>query len=501
MAGIFDFIKKQPTKANDNNSEQSETVAVVSSESVVPDQVPQRTTTNGIGGASSYNGIGSPPVPPAPHAPVVVPSNKPAVPIEVLQSQISEKKRTELDVMTHLTQRSNKVFIEANNKAKALQNAFVDSEHLLHGLLTDSEIYRTLVSLKIQPQQVEQELEKIYKKEAVTTPPQISPRIKKVIETSLVVARKLGFEFIAPEHILLALYEEGEGIGARILVTLGLSKEELNKKITGKKEGVTTNENSQKQKEKQSALQQFTIDLTAKAARGELDPVVERSTVIERLVHVLSRRIKNNPALIGEPGVGKTAIVEGLAQRIVSKQVPETLFNKKIVQLDLSSVVAGASHRGEFEERMKGIIDELKTSKGSIILFLDEMHTMMGAGSGEGAIDASNFIKPALARGEVQFIGATTITEYRKYIEKDAALERRFQTIVVPEPNEEATIKMLKAARDKYEAFHKVKIPDVVIDLSVKLSKRYIGDRFLPDKAFDLMDEAAAAVRLPLISL
>src|SRR3989344_4580264 len=497
MAGIFDFIKKQPTNANPNDADvQSSTVATVTDTPAEPIVAPPAPSA-----PQSYNGIGTPPMPTMPTMPQA-PSAKPQEKDkQMLQSQISEKKRTELDVMTHLTQRSNKVFVEANNKAKALQNAFVDSEHLLHGLLTDSEIYRTLVSLKIQPQQVEQELEKIYKKEAVTTPPQISPRIKKVIETSLVVARKLGFEFIAPEHILLALYEEGEGIGARLLVTLGLSKEELNKKITGKKEGVTTNENSQKQKEKQSALQQFTIDLTAKAARGELDPVVERSTVIERLVHVLSRRIKNNPALIGEPGVGKTAIVEGLAQRIVSKQVPETLFNKKIVQLDLSSVVAGASHRGEFEERMKNVVDELKASKGEIIMFLDEMHTMMGAGSGEGAIDASNFIKPALARGEVQFIGATTITEYRKYIEKDAALERRFQTIVVPEPNEEATIKMLKAARDKYESFHKVKIPDEVIDASVRLSKRYIGDRFLPDKAFDLMDEASAAVRLPLISL
>ncbi|MDA1316785.1 MAG: AAA family ATPase [bacterium] len=532
MAGIFDFIKKQPANANPNDSAlQSNTVATVTN--APSDSIPQSSTYNGIGSppnGQSYNGIGTQPamqVPIPVQNPDVISADKPPQPIneskksddqaladvgksvekpkekdkQMLQSQISDSKRTELDVMTHLTQRSNKVFVEANNKAKALQNAFVDSEHLLHGLLTDSEIYRILVSLKVQPQQVEQELDKIYKKESILTPPQMAPRIKKVIETSLVVARKLGFEFIAPEHILLALYEEGEGVGARILVKLGLTKEALNKKITGKAEGVTGTGAAQQEKQQKSALQQFTIDLTAKAARGELDPVVERSTVIERLVHVLSRRIKNNPALIGEPGVGKTAIVEGLAQRIVSKQVPETLFNKKIAQLDLSSVVAGASHRGEFEERMKGIVDELKASKGSIILFIDEMHTMMGAGSGDGAVDASGFIKPALARGEVQFIGATTIMEYRKYIEKDGALERRFQTVMVPEPNVESTIKMLKASRDKYEAFHKVKIPDEVIDLAVKLSKRYIGDRFLPDKAFDLMDEAAAAVRLPLISL
>jgi len=418
-----------------------------------------------------------------------------------LQSNMTDKQRSQLDVMTHLTQRSNKVFVKANEKAKEMKNAFVDSEHLLYGLLSDSQVYKLLSELKVQPQIVEQELAKVYKKESSQNPPQIAPRIKQIIEKSLVVARKLGYEFISPEHILLALYEEGEGVGARILVKLGLSKEDINKKITGKKEGVTGSNNKPEKHKQRSALNEYTIDLTAKASRGELDPVVERSDVIERLVHILSRRIKNNPALIGEPGVGKTAVVEGLAQRIVEQQVPDSLLNKKIVQLDLSSVVAGASHRGEFEERMKAVVDELKASKGVVIMFIDEMHTMMGAGSGEGALDASNFIKPALARGEVQFIGATTITEYRRYIEKDAALERRFQTVLVPEPNVEAAIKMLKAARDKYESFHKVKIPDDVIESAVRLSKRYIGDRFLPDKAFDLMDEAAAAVRLPLISL
>lgn len=418
---------------------------------------------------------------------------------DALKSNINDKKRSDLDIMTHLTQRSNKVFLEANNKAKALKNTYVDSEHLLHGLLSDGEIYNVFVELKIQPQLIQQELEKAYKKESSNTPPQIAPRVKQIISNSLIVARKMGYEFISPEHLLLALFEEGEGLGARILVKLGLKKEDLNKKVTGKKEGLDGKEKTQ-QKAK-SALEQYTIDLTAKAANGELDPVVERSDVIERVVHILSRRIKNNPALIGEPGVGKTAIVEGLAERIVSKQVPESLLNKRILQLDLAGVVAGASHRGEFEERMKNVVDELKGAKGEIIMFIDEMHMMMGAGSGDGAIDASNFIKPALARGEVQFIGATTITEYRKYIEKDAALERRFQTVLVPEPSQEAAIKMLKAAKDKYEAFHKVKIPEETIELAVKLSKRYIGDRFLPDKAFDLMDEAAAAVRLPLISL
>lgn len=434
--------------------------------------------------------------------------SKPAAPVNSgapLKSNINGDKRSELDVMTHMTQRSNKVFLETNNKAKQLKNVYVDSEHLLHGLMTDGEIYKILVDLKIQPQLVEEELNKVYKKENSPTPPQISPRVKQITNNSLVVARNLGYEFISPEHILLSLVDENEGMGARTLTKLGLKKADLFKKITGKSENLDWNTSASAKdkamKQQRSALQQYTVDLTEKAANGELDPVVERSDVIERVVHVLSRRIKNNPALIGEPGVGKTAIVEGLAQRIVNKQVPESLLGKKILVLDLMSVVAGASHRGEFEERMKNLVDELKGAKGQVIMFIDEMHTMMGAGSGDGALDASNFIKPALARGEVQLIGATTIMEYRKYIEKDAALERRFQTVLVPEPNIEQAVKMLKASRDKYESFHKVKIADDVIDLAVKLSKRYIGDRFLPDKGFDLMDEAAAAVRLPMISL
>lgn len=418
-----------------------------------------------------------------------------------LTSNINQQKRSELDVMTHLTQRSNRVFLAATNKARELQNNYIDTEHVLHGLLTDGEIYKLFTELKVQPQIVQQELLKIFKKENSKNLPQPSPRVKLIVGNSLIIARKLGYEFISPEHLLLALFEEGEGVAARILVKQGMKKEDINKKLTGKKEGLTT-AGGQTQTRTRSALEQYTIDLTDKAAKGELDPVVERSDVIERVVHVLSRRLKNNPVLIGEPGVGKTAIVEGLAERIVAKQVPETLLSKKILQLDLTNVLAGASHRGEFEERMKNIVEEVKAGKGQVILFIDEIHTIVGAGGGaDGAMDASNFLKPALARAEVQMIGATTITEYRKYIEKDGALERRLQTVLVPEPSVESTMKMLKASRDRFEAFHRVKIPDDTIDAAVRLAKRYIGDRFLPDKAFDLMDEAAAAVRLPMISL
>ncbi|OGK52302.1 hypothetical protein A2966_03340 [Candidatus Roizmanbacteria bacterium RIFCSPLOWO2_01_FULL_41_22] len=498
MSGIFDFIKKQPADASqDGKSDPAPSAAYQSG--LASQTVSETTTTaqsyNGVGNPPSgraYNGVGRPPPP----------VNPPKMGAS-LDSNINQQKRNDLDVMTHLTQRSNRVFMAATNKAKELQNAIVDTEHLLFGLLTDGEIFKMLTDLKIAPQLVEQELTKVYKRENSKFPPQPSPRVKRIIGNSLIFARKLGYEFISPEHILLALFDEGEGAAARILVKLGLKKEDLNKKVTGKKEGVTDQTGQQKVPEKKkSALEQYSIDLTAKAAAGELDPVVEISDIIERVVHVLSRRLKNNPVLIGEPGVGKTAVVEGLAERIVAKQVPETLLNKRILQFDLTGVIAGASHRGEFEERMKNVVEELKASKGQVILFIDELHTLVGAGTGnETALDASNFLKPALSRGEVQLIGATTITEYRKYIEKDGALERRFQTVLVPEPTTEKTIKMLKAVRDRFEAFHRVKIPDESIDAAVRLSKRYIGDRFLPDKAFDLMDEAGAAVRLPLISL
>lgn len=409
-------------------------------------------------------------------------------------------KRMNMDVMTHLTQRSNRVFVSATNKAKELNSDVIDTEHVLHGLLTDPDIYKMFTGMKVQPQTVDQELDKVYKKseKPIDGQPQVSPRVKRILDNALVLARKIGYEFISPEHLLLSTYNEGEGVAARVLQKMGVDRAEVEKKIIGKKK-----EAEEKEAEKnKSPLEKFTIDLTQQAAEGKLDPCVGRSDVIERVVHILSRRLKNNPVLIGEPGVGKTAIVEGLAQKIVGKQVPESLLDKRILQLDLMSVVAGASHRGEFEQRMKELVEEVKEGKGQVILFIDEIHNIVGAGGGgEGSSDAANFLKPALSRGEMQMIGATTIAEYRKYIEKDAALERRFQTAMVPEPEEETAVKMLKALRDKFEAFHRVKIPDDALEEAVKLSKRYLGDRFLPDKAVDLMDESASAVRLPLISL
>ncbi|MBI4009025.1 AAA family ATPase [Candidatus Roizmanbacteria bacterium] len=554
MAGFFDFIKKQPPKStpkqssptpkSDNTTSQQPVVSqqtVTGPTFVDETQIPVKSggSYSGIGitpgGGTPYSGIGNPPVQksqvPISHiqsssndkvpsiqsnnATMKQSNNQPSTihpPSSAKDSSTKsedkeksktpeEKKREELDLMTHLTQRSNRVFLSAQTKAKELKNEYVDSEHLLHGLLSDSEIYSFLVELKIQPQLVEEELLKIYRKGSSDKIAQPSPRVKRILDNSLIIARKLGFEFISPEHILLGLYEEGEGAGARILAKLGLRKEDLNKKITGKKEGLEQKEKGDETKK--NTLDQFTIDLTAKAAQGLLDPVVERSDVIERVIHILSRRTKNNPALVGEAGVGKTAIVEGLAQKIVAREVPEPLLNKKVLQLDLMSIIAGASHRGEFEERMKDLIEQVKGSQGQIILFIDEIHNIVGAGSsgGENALDASNFLKPALARGELQLIGATTLTEYRKYIEKDPALERRFQPVLVQEPTVEQAIKMLKAIKDKYEAFHRVKIPDEAIEAAVKFSKRYVGDRYLPDKAVDLIDEASSAVRLPLISL
>ena len=506
---MFDFLG---SKKNDQSGSPSQDAQGTTTSSTVTTVTTDQSSVQSAQSGTMYNGVGSAPAgavttdgitpPQAPKA--AQPSGQtqtagiPTAAANTQQPATPMDKKTGMDIMTRLTQRSNRVLLVAAQKAQALNNPLVDSEHVLYGLLADQEIFNLLSQLKLIPQEVVKQLEATFHKGTTPTKPQLAPRVKKILEDALIVARKLGYEFISPEHILYALYHEGEGVGSRILVKVGLNKDELNIKVLGKKKGLET---QQQEERKQSALEKYTTDLTAKAAAGQLDPVVERSQVIERVIHILSRRSKNNPVLTGEAGVGKTAIVEGLAEKIVSKEVPETLLNHRVLQLDLMAILAGASHRGEFEERLKGVMDELKAMMGKVILFIDEIHNIVGAGGEAGSGDAANIIKPALARGEVQLIGATTTSEYRKYIEKDPALERRFQPIEVPEPSEDAAIKMLRAIRDKYEAFHKVKIPDEAIEAAVKLSKRYVGGRFLPDKAIDLIDETASAVRLPIISL
>ncbi|TGV17920.1 ATP-dependent Clp protease ATP-binding subunit, partial [Mesorhizobium sp. M00.F.Ca.ET.186.01.1.1] len=329
--------------------------------------------------------------------------------------------------------------------------------------------------------------------------PNYTPRAKKVIELSMDEARKLGHTYVGTEHILLGLIREGEGIAARIMNNLGVSLNKARQQVLqllGSSEMMASHQPSGGNPAANTpTLDGLARDLTAIARDGGLDPVIGRQKEIERVIQVLSRRTKNNPVLIGEPGVGKTAIAEGLAQKIVNNEIPETLRDKRVMTLDMGTVVAGTKYRGEFEDRLKKIMDEIRQA-GNIILFIDELHTLIGAGGAEGAIDASNILKPALARGELQCVGATTLDEYRKYIEKDAALERRFQPIQVDEPTAEDAIRILHGLRDRYEAHHRVKITDEAIEQAVKLSDRYITDRFLPDKAIDLVDEAASKVRL-----
>ncbi|WP_261134690.1 ATP-dependent protease ATP-binding subunit ClpC [Bacillus sp. Marseille-Q3570] len=398
------------------------------------------------------------------------------------------------------TERAQKVLALAQEEAIRLGHNNVGTEHILLGLVREGEgiAAKALSVLGLSPEKIQKEVETLIGKgqESVQTI-HYTPRAKKVIELSMDEARKLGHSYVGTEHILLGLIREGEGVAARVLNNLGVSLNKARQQVLqllGSNEsssssgGSSVNANT-------PTLDSLARDLTAVARDGSLDPVIGRSKEIERVIEVLSRRTKNNPVLIGEPGVGKTAIAEGLAQQIINNEVPETLRDKRVMTLDMGTVVAGTKYRGEFEDRLKKVMDEIRQA-GNIILFIDELHTLIGAGGAEGAIDASNILKPALARGELQCIGATTLDEYRKYIEKDAALERRFQPIRVNEPTNDESVQILKGLRDRYEAHHRVTITDDAIDAAVKLSDRYISDRFLPDKAIDLIDEAASKVRL-----
>ena len=415
------------------------------------------------------------------------------------------------------TERARKVVFFAQEEAQKFGEGYVSTEHLLLGLVreSDSVAARVLERLGVSLSRIRTEVEKQLPR-GDARPSQemtLTPRAKRVIDLAYDEQRNLNNNYIGTEHLLLGLIREGDGLAGRVLAKLGVELERARREVGALQDNESTNKgsgssggsgsgssgtsrSSSASQIKTATLDEFGRDLTELARDGKLDPVVGRSQEIERVMQILTRRTKNNPCLIGDPGVGKTAIAEGLALRIVSGDVPNLLRDKRLISLDLAGLVAGTKYRGEFEERMKKVMEEVRRSEGEVILFIDELHTLVGAGAAEGAIDASNIMKPALARGELQCIGATTQDEFRKYIEKDAALERRFQSVKVREPNEEEAVDILKGLRERYEAHHNVEITDEAIKASVQLSMRYITDRTLPDKAIDLIDEAASRVRL-----
>jgi len=402
------------------------------------------------------------------------------------------------------TERARKVVFYAQEEAQKFGEGYVSTEHLLLGLVreSDSVAARVLEKLGVSLNRVRSEVEKQLPR-GDARPSQdmtLTPRAKRVIDLAYDEARSLNNNYIGTEHLLLGLIREGDGLAGRVLAKLGVELERARTEVMSLQDTESQSKPGGRQTaqsgNKTQTLDEFGRDLTELAAEGKLDPVVGRQNEIERVMQILCRRTKNNPCLIGDPGVGKTAIAEGLALRIVSGDIPDLLKGKRIVALDLAGLVAGTKYRGEFEERMKKVMEEVRKAEGAVILFIDELHTLVGAGAAEGAIDASNIMKPALARGELQCIGATTQDEFRKYIEKDAALERRFQGVKVREPNEDEAIDILKGLRERYEAHHQVEITDDAISSAVRLSQRYITDRTLPDKAIDLIDEAASRVRL-----
>ena len=409
-----------------------------------------------------------------------------------------------------LTEKAKQALNFAAEAALELGQSYVGTEHLLIGLIReqDSVAGKILESNNVDDEMVISKIDALIGtgEPIEEGQPEATPRTKRVIQNSYIEARRLGHNYVGTEHLLIAVLRESESIAVKILSEMGVSPQKLYNEILGLlNEGGAPGDVPAEGGKRESkggnvpTLMKFGRDLTNMAKEDKLDPVIGRDDAIERVVQILSRRSKNNPCLIGEPGVGKTAVAEGLAQKIVSGAVPEILKNKKVITLDMSSMIAGAKYRGEFEERLKKAMEEIHKA-GNIILFIDELHTIIGAGAAEGAIDAANILKPALARGEIQVIGATTLEEYRKYVEKDAALERRFQPITLSEPTVEESIQILKGIRDKYEAHHRVKITDKAIEAAVNMSVRYISDRFLPDKAIDLVDEAASRIRIKTLT-
>jgi len=406
------------------------------------------------------------------------------------------------DRLNKFTERAKKVLVFAQDEATRFNHNYIGTEHLLLGLVREGEgiAAQVLTNLGVELNKVRNAVEFIIGRgeRMVVGDISLTPRAKRVIELSIEEARRLGHNYIGTEHLLLGLVREGEGIAAGVLESLGVNLEKVRAQVVqlvsqnpterGRGEG-------KKSSSKTPVADQMGIDLTAAARAGKLDPVIGRHDEVERVIQILSRRTKNNPALIGDPGVGKTAIVEGLAQRIVSGDVPESLRGRRLLTLDMGALVAGTKYRGEFEERLKKVIDELK-SASDCALFIDELHTVVGAGAAEGAVDAANILKPSLARGELQVIGATTLDEYRKYVERDSALERRFQPVTVREPSIDETIDILTGVRPRYEEHHRVRITDDAVKAAAELAGRYVTDRFLPDKAIDVMDEAAAKVKI-----
>ena len=411
--------------------------------------------------------------------------------------------------MTHenqFTPRAEEALRLAQEAAEEMGHGYVGTEHILLGLMREEDgiAHRVMREYGMTEDMICTVLERSVGKGLSGAAPSqgLTPRAKSAVELAVSEAMRMGAGYIGTEHLLLGLLREGSNMAIRVLDTVGIDPKKMYSSVVQKiNEGPRAAANNnmpvshREEGKKGKTLAEFSRDLTESARQGKLDPVIGREKEIQRVIQILSRRTKNNPVLIGEPGVGKTAIAEGLAQRIAAADVPEELLDKRVLSLDLSGMVAGTKYRGEFEERLKKTIDEVKKA-GNVILFIDELHTIVGAGSAEGAVDAANILKPALSRGEIRVVGATTLNEYRKYIEKDAALERRFQPVTVGEPTAEATIEILKGLRDKYEAHHKLTITDEAIESAVRLSVRYINDRFLPDKAIDLMDEAASRVRM-----
>ena len=413
-------------------------------------------------------------------------------------------------MMYKFTKRAEKAIEFANEIALEFGHNYIGTEHLLYGLLKEGSgvASKVLENQGLTIEQIEEQIEALVGRnetEEIEGIIGFTPRTKRVIENAFREAKKAGSDFIGTEHILIGIMREGDSIAVRIMLNLNVNIQKIYNEIVKVLNDDSFDTNGAEKRNQNSknlgsynqtqTLNQYGTDLTKQAIDGKLDPVIGRKEEIERVIQILSRRMKNNPCLIGEPGVGKTAVVEGLAEKIVADDVPELLKNKRLVSLDISSMVAGAKYRGDFEERIKKCLNEVKKA-GDVILFIDEIHTIVGAGSAEGAVDAANILKPLLARGEIRVIGATTLNEYRKYIEKDSALERRFSPVTVNEPSQEDTVKILEGIRDKYEAHHNVKISDEAIKTAVGLSVRYINDRFLPDKAIDLIDEAASRVRM-----